>query len=246
MTLGWPGCSVAVRGCCGCWRWCVTAVCRTQGPARACYATWSGANGSAPASTRPGYAMWMSRSSIPRTSAGTVTGRPPTCWAGSNPGCPGRRPTRPRCTPGVRGPVGGGPVPSLRSIGEAVGSWPETATAVAVRVDGDDRIEICAPHGLTDLLGGVWRHNPRQISAALSRGPAAPAPAGRAVARGPGHRAGWLRPAWCRAARRLPGPAGSSGSRTPGAGIRPCACRTALMTAGLGSANSAADSAARR
>jgi hypothetical protein len=64
---------------------------------------------------------------------------------------------------------GGGPVPPLRSIGEAVGTWPETATAVAVRIDADDRIEICAPHGLTDLLGGVWRHNPRRISAARSR-----------------------------------------------------------------------------
>jgi uncharacterized protein len=63
---------------------------------------------------------------------------------------------------------GGGPVTPLTSIREAVGSWPETATAVAVRLTASDAIEICAPHGLNDLLDGVWRRNPARITIAQS------------------------------------------------------------------------------
>jgi uncharacterized protein len=62
------------------------------------------------------------------------------------------------------GKFGGGPVEPSTSIEDALGTWPETATAVAVRLSSDDRIEICAPFGLTDLLGGVWRRNPRRVS----------------------------------------------------------------------------------
>jgi hypothetical protein len=58
---------------------------------------------------------------------------------------------------------GGGPVEPLTSIGDAVGTWPETATSVAVRLRADDGIEVCAPLGLADLLDGVWRRNPRRI-----------------------------------------------------------------------------------
>jgi hypothetical protein len=64
---------------------------------------------------------------------------------------------------------GGGPVAPLVSIPDAVGTWPETATAVAVRLDADDGLEICAPLGLTDLLDGVWRCNPRRVTVAQSR-----------------------------------------------------------------------------
>jgi hypothetical protein len=64
---------------------------------------------------------------------------------------------------------GGEPVPPLRSIVEAIGTWPETATAVVVRLDRADRIEICAPHGLDDLLAGVWRRNSARISLQRSR-----------------------------------------------------------------------------
>lgn len=63
---------------------------------------------------------------------------------------------------------GGDPVPPLTSIADAVGTWPETATAVAVRLDDDDELEICAPLGLDDLLGGVWRRNPRRVSVTQS------------------------------------------------------------------------------
>jgi hypothetical protein len=59
---------------------------------------------------------------------------------------------------------GGDPVRPLSSIADAVATWPETATAVAVRLDQADEVEFCAPLGLTDLLAGVWRRNPRRVS----------------------------------------------------------------------------------
>jgi hypothetical protein len=58
---------------------------------------------------------------------------------------------------------GGAAVEPLTSIRDAVGTWPETATAVAVRLGTGDVIEICAPLGLADLLDGVWRRNPRRV-----------------------------------------------------------------------------------
>jgi hypothetical protein len=62
---------------------------------------------------------------------------------------------------------GGAPVAPLTSIADAVGTWPETATAVAVQLDPHGAVHVCAPLGLADLLGGVWRRHPRRIS--LSR-----------------------------------------------------------------------------
>jgi hypothetical protein len=59
---------------------------------------------------------------------------------------------------------GGDPVQPLTSIRDAVETWPETATAVAVRLTATHAIEICAPLGLDDLLNGIWRRNPRRIS----------------------------------------------------------------------------------
>jgi len=64
---------------------------------------------------------------------------------------------------------GGDPVPPLRSIAEAVATWPETATAVAVRLEPGGAIGVCAPLGLADLLGGVWRRNPARASLDVSR-----------------------------------------------------------------------------
>ena len=64
---------------------------------------------------------------------------------------------------------GGDPVPPLRTIADAVATWPETATAVAVRLDPMGEVEICAPLGLTDLLAGVWRRNARRASLDVSR-----------------------------------------------------------------------------
>jgi len=62
------------------------------------------------------------------------------------------------------GKFGGGPVAPLTSIHNAVATWPETATAVAVRLREDNTIEVCAPLGLDDLLDGVWRRNPRRVT----------------------------------------------------------------------------------
>jgi uncharacterized protein len=64
---------------------------------------------------------------------------------------------------------GGPPVAPLASVAEAVATWPETATAVAVRVDDHDVLQVLAPHGLQDLLAGVWRRNPARVSLAVSR-----------------------------------------------------------------------------
>jgi hypothetical protein len=88
---------------------------------------------------------------------------------------------------------GGPPVPPFASVHEAVATWPETATCVAVRRAPGDRapgdlapgdlapgdrapgdrapagLEVCAPHGLADLLGRTWRRNPVRVSLATSR-----------------------------------------------------------------------------
>ncbi|WP_240033287.1 nucleotidyltransferase family protein [Micromonospora globbae] len=64
---------------------------------------------------------------------------------------------------------GGDPVPALQSIPDAVATWPEYATAVAIRLDADEHIAVCAPHGLDHLLDGIWQRNPRRVSLVVSR-----------------------------------------------------------------------------
>ncbi|SCL22733.1 hypothetical protein GA0070624_2596 [Micromonospora rhizosphaerae] len=64
---------------------------------------------------------------------------------------------------------GTGPVDALRSIADAVATWPETATCVAVRLDPAETLHVCAPFGLDDLLDGVWRRNPGRVTVELSR-----------------------------------------------------------------------------
>ena len=58
----------------------------------------------------------------------------------------------------------GHPVPPLGSLEEAVGSWPEYATAVGIRLEADDSITVIAPHGLEDLFACVVRRNPIRVS----------------------------------------------------------------------------------
>lgn len=57
-------------------------------------------------------------------------------------------------------------VPPLSSLEEAVATWPEYATCVAVQLQADDTINIVAPHGLDDLFGMIIRHNPARATAA--------------------------------------------------------------------------------
>jgi hypothetical protein len=62
------------------------------------------------------------------------------------------------------GRVFGGRVAPLRSAADGVATWPETATAVAVRLLPDDRLEAVAPCGLDDLFGLVCQRNPRRVT----------------------------------------------------------------------------------
>jgi uncharacterized protein len=43
---------------------------------------------------------------------------------------------------------------------DALGRWPETATAIGVKLDESDRLELCAPHGLKDLFQMIVRRSP--------------------------------------------------------------------------------------
>jgi hypothetical protein len=46
-----------------------------------------------------------------------------------------------------------------RDTEDAIRHWPETATAIAARANGD-RVEVIAPHGVDDLVGLVVRPTP--------------------------------------------------------------------------------------
>lgn len=43
---------------------------------------------------------------------------------------------------------------------DAMSRWPETATAIGARLMAEDELELCAPHGLDDLMGMVVRRSP--------------------------------------------------------------------------------------
>jgi hypothetical protein len=60
-------------------------------------------------------------------------------------------------------------VEPLRSVEEGVASWPETASAVAVRLMTDGELRVVAPLGLDDLFGLIWRRNPRRVTVAEYR-----------------------------------------------------------------------------
>jgi hypothetical protein len=55
-------------------------------------------------------------------------------------------------------------VEPLTSSADAVGTWPETATAIGIRLLAHDRIEVVAPCGLDDLFGLICRRNPRRVT----------------------------------------------------------------------------------
>lgn len=54
-------------------------------------------------------------------------------------------------------------VEPLNSSAAAVATWPETATAIGMRLEDDD-LRIVAPFGLEDLLGLMHRRNPARVS----------------------------------------------------------------------------------
>jgi hypothetical protein len=56
------------------------------------------------------------------------------------------------------------PASPLTSTIDGIATWPETATCVAVRRARGGSLEIAAPHGLDDLLDGVWRRNDRRVT----------------------------------------------------------------------------------
>lgn len=48
-----------------------------------------------------------------------------------------------------------------QSVEDALTHWPETATAIAVRLDEKDRLHLLAPYGVDDLVQGRVRKSPK-------------------------------------------------------------------------------------
>jgi hypothetical protein len=67
------------------------------------------------------------------------------------------------------GRVFGARVAPLTSAADGVATWPETATAVAVRLLPGDHLQVVDPCGLEDLFGLVCRRNPRRVTVAHYR-----------------------------------------------------------------------------
>jgi uncharacterized protein len=55
-------------------------------------------------------------------------------------------------------------VEPLRSLEQAVASWPEFATAVGIFIDQNNTLQVIAPHGLEDLFAIIVRRNPTRVS----------------------------------------------------------------------------------
>ena len=58
----------------------------------------------------------------------------------------------------------GHPVAPLRSLEEAVASWPEYATCVGVTLNASSEVQVIAPWGLHDLFDIKVRRNPTRVS----------------------------------------------------------------------------------
>lgn len=55
-------------------------------------------------------------------------------------------------------------VAPLESLAQGVATWPDTATALAVRLEYDGSLRVLAPCGLDDLFDLVLRWNPVRVS----------------------------------------------------------------------------------
>lgn len=51
-------------------------------------------------------------------------------------------------------------IPQATSACHGISTWVETATCVGVRLEADDTLTICAPHGLDDLMNMIARPIP--------------------------------------------------------------------------------------
>jgi uncharacterized protein len=60
-------------------------------------------------------------------------------------------------------------VPPLVSSEDAVGTWPETVTSVAVRLLANNDLYVVAPCGLSDLFQMILRRNPRRVTPEIFR-----------------------------------------------------------------------------
>jgi hypothetical protein len=58
----------------------------------------------------------------------------------------------------------GTPASPLSSTVEGIATWPEYCTCVGARLERDGSLTIAAPHGVDDLLDGVWRRNPVRVT----------------------------------------------------------------------------------
>ncbi|EPF81728.1 nucleotidyltransferase family protein [Acinetobacter rudis] len=61
----------------------------------------------------------------------------------------------------------GQPIKAYESLEQALATWPETATAIAVALDNDHQLKIVAPFGLDDLMQLKLRWNDTLVSYAL-------------------------------------------------------------------------------
>lgn len=60
-------------------------------------------------------------------------------------------------------------VSPLRSLEDAVASWPEFATSVGLSLCKDGTLSVLAPYGLADLFSMTVRRNPARVSVATYR-----------------------------------------------------------------------------
>ncbi len=60
-------------------------------------------------------------------------------------------------------------VEPLTSLTDAVATWPETCTSVAVSLSATDVLSVIAPYGLDDVFGLILRRNPRRVTVEIFR-----------------------------------------------------------------------------
>lgn len=59
--------------------------------------------------------------------------------------------------------------PNARSLADALSVYPDTASAIAVRLGPRNTVDVVAPYGLEDALGGVLRPTSPDMEAAMRK-----------------------------------------------------------------------------